>query len=724
MNKKLALLPLLLAQALTYAQNTDQAVQLQDTVVKGNNKALRSFSRTTEGELRDRVNLSLLGQQNAFTTPITVVNYDEKAFADKEPRNIVDALAKTDSSVMNFGGETNTLQGIYVRGLQLDARQMSVNGLAGLYSTYNSPTAAVASAQLIKGASTATNGMDPEGSSGASLNIETKRATDEPINKIGLTWLSSNRLQESVDFGRRFGENNEWGLRVNARYRNGETPRQNYDEEAYEAAIAADYRGEKLSAAIDVLSNQRATTGARARVQDMQKLNFQMPSAPDANHALNPKWLNQTTKDNTVMATAEYRTDAGITVSGGIGHMESRYDGAFAQIIMDEKTGAKGNFAINSARLMDYRTRSTSANFRVRGELTTGPVQHSWNTSFDLVKRHRDFDQGGASSFKTYNLYADNVFPTSGNLKAIKQGTTNETIESRSWALSDTLGFFNNSLRLTLGGRFQWIKSTQHETTGDKQYSANRFSPMLAVAYLPRKDLTLYGNYLEDLEPGGVDAETDTMIKPVVTKQIEVGVRKNWNDVVTTTLSAYQLKRPGSIRGDIDNAAYGITKAMAGEPYGEERNRGIEFNVYANLLDKTLRPSLGVTYNQGKLINFPTYADTIINGSQVSSPRVIAKAGVEWDVPTLQGLTLNTHIQHYGSSYQKADRSYSFPSYTTVDFGAKYAVKLGKNDLTLRGGVENAFNKNYWQVQRGRFERSFAVVGMPRTYWLKAEYSF
>lgn len=130
--QKLALLPLLLAQALTYAQNTDQAVQLQDTVVKGNNKALRSFSRTTEGELRDRVNLSLLGQQNAFTTPITVVNYDEKAFADKEPRNIVDALAKTDSSVMNFGGETNTLQGIYVRGLQLDARQMSVNGLAGL----------------------------------------------------------------------------------------------------------------------------------------------------------------------------------------------------------------------------------------------------------------------------------------------------------------------------------------------------------------------------------------------------------------------------------------------------------------------------------------------------------------------------------------------------------------------------------------------------------------
>ncbi|KIE92287.1 putative ABC transporter ATP-binding protein [Actinobacillus pleuropneumoniae] len=139
---------------------------------------------------KEIVNLSLLGRQTAFTSPISVVNYDEKAFEDKAPRNVVDAIAKTDASVMNFGGESNTLSGVYVRNLQLDMRQVSVNGLAGLYSTYNSPTVAVASAQLIKGASTATTGMDPEGSAGASMNIETKRATDEEINKIGFGWYS------------------------------------------------------------------------------------------------------------------------------------------------------------------------------------------------------------------------------------------------------------------------------------------------------------------------------------------------------------------------------------------------------------------------------------------------------------------------------------------------------------------------------------------------------
>lgn len=90
---------------------------------------------------KDIVNLSLLGRQTAFTSPIAVVNYDEKAFENSQQRNLLDGIAKVDSSVMNFGEETNTLSGIYVRGLQLDARQITVNGLAGLYSTYNSPTA-------------------------------------------------------------------------------------------------------------------------------------------------------------------------------------------------------------------------------------------------------------------------------------------------------------------------------------------------------------------------------------------------------------------------------------------------------------------------------------------------------------------------------------------------------------------------------------------------------
>lgn len=129
-------------------------------------------------------------------------------------------------------------------------------------------------------------------------------------------------------------------------------------------------------------------------------------------------------------------------------------------------------------------------------------------------------------------------------------------------------------------------------------------------------------------------------------------------------------------------------------------------------------------YLKSDLIDYPTYSDNLSNGDQVSSPRIVAKAGIEWDTPFVKGLTLNGGIQHYGKSYQDTARQYKLPSYTLVDVGARYKAKLGKNELIISTALENLFNKNYWQVQRGQYDRSFAVLGMPRTYWLKAEYSF
>ena len=669
---------------------------------------------------KEIVNLSLLGRQTAFASPIAVVNYDEKAFEDKAPRNVVDAIAKTDASVVNFGGETNTLSGVYVRNLQLDMRQVSVNGLAGLYSTYNSPTAGVAAAQLIKGASTATTGMDPEGSAGASMNIETKRASDEDINKIGFGWYSNNRLQETFDFGRRFGANKEWGVRVSGKYRDGDTARNDYDELAKELAIGADYNGDKLRVGVDYMINKRDTNGGRARLQDMQNLAFTVPSAPNGKTNLNPHWIGQTTQDETIMGTFEYDLPFNMMVSGGLGHMESRYDGAFGQITNIQQNG---KFNVTGIRGMDFRSRTTSGNLKLQGEVETSSVLQNWNIAYDSVVRQRDHDNSSATNGRVtggsiYSPTFGRLTPTTFDLSPVKQNTDSK-LTARSLALADTLGFIDNTVRLTLGGRFQWIK--QLDKTTAKEVKADRFSPMVTLAYVANPNMVFYSNYLEDLEPGNVDQDTGEMNNPRVSKQIEVGVRKNWNDAFTTTLSAYEIHRPGIIRGRMGTAL----ASLAGKEQGKERNRGIEFNAYASLFDNTLRPSIGLTYNQAKVFDFPTYADTIVSGVQVTSPRWIAKSAVEWNTPFVPNLTLNAALQYYGASYQDSAANYKLPSYTTVDLGAKYVVKVSeKQTLTLRGGVENLFNKHYWQVQRGMYDRSFAVLGMPRTYWANMEYSF
>lgn len=770
MNKKLALMPLLILSAFSSAaDNTPQQGELGQVHVRADAKrvkAARSYSIASDGDLRDRVNLGLLGKANAFTAPITVVNYDEQALNNTEARTLVDAVAKKDASVWQFGGESNTLTGLYFRGYQLDSRQFSVNGLAGMYGTQGTASVQVGSAQLIKGASTAVNGMDPEGAVSGSVNIETKKAADEGNRKIGLGRFSNNRAQGTFDLGQRFGENKAFGVRANGKLRHGDTPRHGYSEDNKEFAVNADYRGEKLRVAFDSIYAKRKTNGGRARMQDIQNAGGRLFDAPDGKTNLLPSWNWQNTVGETNMLTFEWDAFDNAQITGGIGYNKARYYGTLISPTVCGTSGASSQtetctaanqYHTGTARLTDQYFRTLSMNLTARGEFETGPVTHNWSTAFDRVIRQRKTINGSGNGTSKIEVKAnENIANQLASFKAdypnswAKTANLDANIKVNSLALSDTLGFVDNKYRLTLGGRFQAVEYTDKKKlqSGD----AKRFSPMLMAAWVPQPDLVVYGNYMEDLEPADIktdDSGETTMAKPRVSRQFEVGVRKNWGDFVTT-LNAFQIKRPGYWRGNTvksgsgtggaagstggsttgsagsnsDFARYKAQGGTAGDEQGMERSRGIEFNAYANLLNKTLRPTLGLMYLQSTVKNYPNSRDMLVNGVQVANPRVIAKAGVEWDAPFAKGLTLNGNVSYFGKSYQDTKKQYAFPSYTLVDVGARYKTKLGKNTLTVSSSVENLFNKNYWQVQRGQFDRSFAVVGMPRTYWLKAELDF
>lgn len=743
MKSRLALMPLLIMSAFSYAAEETaattaanaQQTELQQVEVRADAKrvkAARSYSIASDGDLRDRVNLGVLGKANAFTAPITVVNYDEQALNNTEARTLVDAVAKKDASVWQFGGESNTLTGLYFRGYQLDARQFSVNGLAGMYGTQGTASVHVGSAQLIKGASTAVNGMDPEGAVSGSVNIETKKAADEGNRKIGLGWFSNNRAQGTFDLGQRFGENKEFGVRANGKLRHGDTPRHGYSEDNKEFALNADYRGEKLRVAFDSIYAKRKTNGGRARMQDIQNANGRLFDAPEGKVNLAPSWQAQNTRGQTNMLTFEWDAFENAQITGGIGYNNARYYGNFAS-----PTVTSSGLTYNSgrARLTDQRFKTLSMNLTARGEFETGPVSHNWSAAFDRIDRKRTTYQGvRQTKSEEINPRLDipaKLAKLDSNLGSAWSPTPSldTVIKVNSLAVSDTLGFADNKYRLTLGGRFQAVE--QKNKLNGRKADASRFSPMLMAAWVPQPDLVVYGNYMEDLEPSDIRTDDDghvTMADPRVSRQFEVGVRKNWGDFVTT-LNAFQIKRPGYWLGKTTSGTDFATRkntglAYSGSEQGMERSRGIEFNTYANLLNKTLRPSFGLMYLQSTVKDYPNYADNLVNGVQVANPRVIAKAGVEWDTPFANGLTLNGNVSYFGKSYQDTQKQYAFPSYTLVDVGARYKTKLGKNTLTVSSSVENLFNKNYWQVQRGQYDRSFAVVGMPRTYWLKAELDF
>ncbi|ROV55775.1 TonB-dependent siderophore receptor [Neisseria chenwenguii] len=746
MKNKLALMPLLIVSAFAYAADEQAAPQadsaaapeqteLQQVNVRADAnrvRAAKSYSIASDGDLRDRVNLGLLGKANAFTAPITVVNYDEKVINNTEARTLVDTIAKKDASTWQFGGESNTLTGLYFRGYQLDSRQFSVNGLAGMYGTQGTSSVQVGAAQLIKGASTTVNGMDPEGAVSGAVNIETKKALDEGNGKVGLGWFSNNRAQGMADVWQRFGADKQFGIRANGKLRHGDTPRHGYSEDNKEFALNTDYRGEKLRVQFDSVYAKRKTQGGRARIQDIQNAGARLFDAPNGKTNLLPSWNWQNTRGQTNMLTFEWDAFENAQITGGIGYNNARYYGTLISPTARPNTDGLV-YNTGTARLTDQYFRTLSMNLTARGAFETGPLSHNWSAAFDRINRKRTTYRGASAS--TGSRQIDTTRDIEEQLAKINSNysrdwdptpTVDNVIKVNSLALSDTLGFADNKYRLTLGGRFQAVdqKNKRNRTDAD----ASRFSPMFMAAWVPQPDLVVYGNYMEDLEPGAVntDSVTDetTMADPRVSRQFEIGVRKNWGNFVTT-LNAFQITRPGYWRGTTSSGTdFARSGAKSGEEQGKERNRGIEFNTYANLLNNTLRPSFGLMYLQSRVKDYPNYQDNLVSGVQVANPRVIAKAGIEWDTPFAKGLTLNGNVQYFGKSYQDTQKQYAFPSYTLVDVGARYKTKLGKNQFTVSSSVENLFNKKYWQVQRGQYDRSFAVVGLPRTYWLKAELEF
>ncbi|MDK4680190.1 TonB-dependent siderophore receptor [Kingella negevensis] len=699
-------------------------------------KRVRALSKNTGGDLRDTANLGLLGKTNSFQAPITVVNYDAKVINNTEARTLVDVIAKKDVSTWQFGGETNTLTGLYFRGFQLDARQFSVNGLAGMYGTQGTASVHVGSAQLIKGASTAITGMDPEGAVSGAMNIETKKASNKGNRDISAAWFSDSRAQIAADVGQRFGESKEWGLRVNGKMRQGDTPREGYDEDNKEFAINGDYYGERLRLSLDSIYAKRKTNGGRGRIQDIQNAQGRLFDALDGKNNLAPSWQAQTTRSTTNMATFEYDVAENTMITGGVGYNDARYYGNFASPTA-ETSGL--TYKSGEARLTDQRFKTLSMNLAARGDFNTGSISHSWNAAFDRINRKR-LTYTGVNKTKSVSINPALDLPAQLNRLGNNLGTawqdnptTDTKIGVNSLALSDTLGFKNNEYRLTLGGRYQMVKQDDHKE--QLSADASRFSPMVMAAWVPNSNLTVYGNYMEDLEPVSPRSDEDgnsTMADPRVSRQFEIGVRKNWGNFVTT-LNAFQITRPGYWYGKAnskdktktdDFKAFG-NAVYAGKAQGKERNRGLEFNIYSSLFNNTVRPSFGLMYLQSHLKDYPNYKDNLINGVQVANPRIVAKTNVEWDTPFVKGLTLNAGVQHYGKSYQDTQKTYAFPSYTLVDIGAKYSMNLrNKQRVSVSGAVENLFNKNYWQVQRGQYDRSFAVLGMPRTFWVKADWSF
>jgi iron complex outermembrane receptor protein len=161
------------------------------------------------------------------------------------------------------------------------------------------------------------------------------------------------------------------------------------------------------------------------------------------------------------------------------------------------------------------------------------------------------------------------------------------------------------------------------------------------------------------------------------------------------------------------NNVYGI--------YGKRRHRGAELMVFGEPT-RGLRLLGGATLLDTEQLNT---ADGLTDGNRaVGVPRLQANAGVEWDVPGVEGLTLTGRVVYTSSQYADLANQQELPAWTRYDIGARYLTEVAGTPITLRARIDNVTNKNYWASAGGYGDAGYLVLGGPRTFMLTASAEF
>lgn len=700
----------------TYAAVIDNSAKtLEQQTAQTNVAALPAITVKAEqddtyagGQVSSKSSVGFLGNKTVMETPFNTIAYTDTYIADKQAKDITSVIAKTDPSVFTNAASGGWSENYYIRGFESSPSDMSMNGLFGITPYYRTSPEMFEKINVLKGPSALLNGMPPTGSIGGTVDLTTKRATDEPLTRLTTTYMSDSQFGGHLDVGRRFGSDKEFGVRANAVYRDGSGPVEKQDLKTELFSLGMDWHGDRARVSTDLYTSKDRVDGVTRGINLGKDIAIPKPPKPET--LLNPDWSFVDIQDKGAMIRGEY--DLTNNVMGyatyGQSKTEYKYNGAMSATVLDNT----GTFQTSIGQLT-FNVDKKSADVGLKGKFNTGAVGHQWVVNATYYKHNQD-DYGVrnvAGAEWTTNLY-DPIWGKAVPFNAPL--ISNSELQLNSYGLADTLSFIEDRLQLTLGVRYQEVESSNLfvPTSTLTKYKKNATTPGAAILFKATDKVSIYANYIEGLTKGEAApltaANYPTIFAPYKTKQTEFGVKFD-QGTFAHTLSLFEIKKPSAYTDLVTNI---YTSG------GEQRNRGIEWSFFGSPIEN-VRLMGGASYIE------PEVTKTAIQSNEgnmaVGVPKTQGKLGVEWDNEVAQGvLTLSSNATAVSKQYIDQENTLHIPGRTLIDVGARYKTSISNHPITFKADINNLMNKAYW----GMPKLSNLALGAPRTYMLSVSYDF
>ena len=689
--------------------------KLGDVVVEAERDTLPGgmLSRTTR--------MGISGERNIMDVP-----YSEQSMTEKTIETFGDAGQPLANVLLNNPSiRSSTSSPMYtdfsMRGINMNGNHFMLNGVPSLFYQFTTPPSHIIERMdITSGPNAGVNGVNMSNNgtnSGATpapgtINVITKRATDEPITKYRQTFSGRSSLGEYIDIGRRFGKDNEWGLRVNGEHLQGTLSLPGTENNSKNIFVNLDHKDKNSSTNLffgywDLRVNEGQrwfTYGGNGKT---------LPKAPKSKTRYDfpetTKWMYM----HVLTLNHEQKIDDRWKVffNGGFSKRDGNKFNSGASLRFDTAGNFTGN---NRSNAQDEAGRNSYLQLGVSGELETGAVKHQVTLAVDRSwAKYWNANAYGATGLYGGNIYNGIIFGAGFYpLPAMPTASAQWEETNVGITLMDILSYKKWGVML---GASQKHEHLEYLTNG-KIIRNDNILPTYGVTYKPTDNVSVYYGHTESFSRGYIVTNSTyknvgEIMEPVKSRQNEIGVKYE-NAGVLNTLSLFSIDEAN--RFDyIDSLGDKWYKAD-----GKNNYKGIEWTANGKIGGK-LSVTGGLLYLNAKRDKTQggTKDGWFVNGAAKWSG-VMGLVYEPTDKFSIIGRSVWTGRSYIDSS--AVGGKTEIPSALTFDLGVKYKTKLNTVPVDLSLMCFNVTNKDYWM---GRGGSTTFGLSMPRTIMLSADFS-